>query len=140
MLGASLALLIVGGDAVYADQVDDLLAGKLVEIDTSLAQEPVAKPAAGDDASPSALPLNRSEMPASQPAAPQNALSQSWELTLADPEPIRQAEIAPQAGSEENRPAAPEGVISLVPEPSAIALAAAALAYFLIFFRRRYSF
>jgi hypothetical protein len=137
---ASLALLTIGGDAVYADQVDDLLAGRRLEIDAPLTQEPAVNLAASRDPNASAVPPNRSEVPPSQGAVPQNALSQkSWELTLADPDQMRQTEIAPQGRNEENR-SAPTGAISLVPEPSAIALAAAALVYFLIFFRRRYSF
>ncbi len=132
---ASLALLSVGFQSVYADQVDDLLAGKPVQ---AVAQEPATNPAATD---PTVVGHEDALNPTEQ-SVPRGSLSEpSWELTLAAPDRAGEVSISSQAGDEANRPpAAPAGAISLVPEPSAIALAAAALVYFLIFFRRRYSF
>ena len=130
-LSASVVFLSVGFKSVYADQVDDLLAGRPVKI---VAQEPVTDQSAtnaaastGDQAEASVSRDSLSEKP--------------WELTLAAPDQVGQVAVTPQVGNDASRPAAaPPGAISLVPEPSTIALAAAALVYFLIFFRRRYSF
>lgn len=140
ILFSAFALLSCLGKSVCADQVDDLLAGKPVKIDASVPQEPATSQAAEND---SASVDGQTELSVSQGAVPQDHHSEkSWELTLAGSDQVGQGvDIPSQSGNKANHPAAaPTGAISLVPEPSAIALAAAALVYFLIFFRRRYSF
>jgi hypothetical protein len=135
-LTASVVFLSVILESVYADQVDDLLAGRPVKI---AAQEPVA------DQSATNAPASTGDQtePSDQHDAvsPDSLSEKPWELTLVAPDQVGQVAVTPQAGNAANRPAtAPPGAISLVPEPSTIALATAALVYFLIFFRRRYSF
>jgi hypothetical protein len=133
---ACVALVSFGGDSVHADQVDDLLAGKSIKLDAAVAREPATDQAAADVATKGHSNASGST---ELPDVPRNRLSEKpWELTLADPD---QVGMAAAAGNDANRPSAPPtATISLVPEPSTIALAAAALVYFLIFFRRRYSF
>ena len=132
-----LAVVSVNSKTVYADRVDDLLAGKPVVIEEQTVvgegdESAVAETASSEDAATNGAAVKR--------PLPKGTLSEkSWEVTLAEPSHVG---ITPDQATSaaKGRTAAPPGMISVVPEPSAIALAAAALVYFLLFFRRRYSF
>ncbi len=138
VLLAAIAVLSCFGKAVYADRVDDLLAGKPVDIEALVAQDELSVRESGAEDSGSS-PVASADEPTkshvSQDTAP--LADKSWDLALAGSALASHVEIPPLAGNGQNQP---DGVINLVPEPSAIALATAALVYFLIFFRRRYSF
>lgn len=97
---------------VRADVVDDLLAGKPVTIES----EPAFAPAADAGV---AVP---------EPAVAEQA---PWEVGIKHP-PASELATSAYVPREE-----PE-TINLVPEPTAIGLAALALGYFLFFFRRRH--
>ena len=122
---AAVVILTVGilsGSLATADQVDDLLAGKPVKI------EDVAS-----ETDSSASVDDRIVVPVED----KTLADESWEVAHAEPSHTSLNEAASP------RPLQPIGAvpnISVVPEPSAIALAALALVYFLLFFRRRYSF
>jgi hypothetical protein len=99
-----------------ADQVDDLLAGKPIKIEEVAAEEAVA------------------------PAINERIIVPVEKTTLAD----ERWEVAESHSVSGSNPAldrsAPRPIATtVVPEPSAIALAALSLVYFLLFFRRRYS-
>jgi len=103
-----------------ADVVDDLLAGKAVDVSSIEAQEePNPAPPA------SRIVLSDEAREVADHAEP---------LTVKVPS----ATIAQEVTSERFM-AGPPAPISLVPEPSAIALASLALGYFFVFFRRRYA-
>lgn len=117
-----------------ADAVDDLLAGKPV----------VISPAA---------PEGAATTPADQ-SAPERTLKRLIERQTEGDEPLshESIEVKLTEPSQEGLETAVAGArapamtttstakLSLVPEPSAVILAVLSLAYFLIFFRRRYSF
>jgi hypothetical protein len=109
---ASLAL--ASGSLAVADQVDDLLAGKPVKIEA----------AADDAAAPAAEPIV-------VPVEKKTLADESWEVAQSH----SISESNPALDRQAPRPIA----TTVVPEPSAIALAALSLVYFLLFFRRRYS-
>jgi hypothetical protein len=108
------SLFAVG--AAQADIVDDLLAGKPVSVPGEQAEQ--AESAAETSA--------ENHVVISEEAAPRSPLDA--ELS---------APVIPNGSSVQVTPES-SAPISLVPEPSAIALASLALVYFLVFFRRRY--
>jgi hypothetical protein len=117
------ALTTFSGAAASADEVDDLLAGKPVLV------VPETRPAAP-------LPAPRFDPPSlsAEQAAAMHARA-PWEVTISNPA------VEPHVSKPATRrllPAREADAITMVPEPAAFALAAAALVYFLIFFRRRH--
>jgi hypothetical protein len=108
------ALAFASSSLAGADQVDDLLAGKPVKIEA----------AANDAAAPASEPIV-------VPVEKKTLADESWEV--AQSHPISESNPALERSAP--RPIA----TTVVPEPSAIALAALSLVYFLLFFRRRYS-
>jgi hypothetical protein len=120
------ALLIVAlglhTASANADQVDDLLAGKPVKIETE----------SGETAPP--VVAERVVVPVEE----KTLADESWEVVQVDP--AKASLENAEADQKLSRPVRPAAAISVVPEPSAIALAALSLVYFLLFFRRRYSY
>jgi hypothetical protein len=124
VVNAAVMLLIVGfsGALATADQVDDLLAGKPVKIE-GVSGESESSPTLSD----------RIVVPVQE----KTLAEESWEVTHAEPSHASLNDVDPSRAA---RPRGPATTISVVPEPSAIALAALSLVYFLLFFRRRYAF
>ncbi len=119
----------LSGSFAAADAVDDLLAGKPVVISQSAAGvapapvedrvlERMIERQSGEEESLSQDPL---KVDLTEPSRAGLELTE----TSAEAMPLTAANITK---------------LTLVPEPSAVALAVASLVYFLIFFRRRYSF
>ncbi len=127
VIGTLLLALNAGDTFSYADQVDDLLAGKPVTISTT------AEPQTGT--SDAEVSVSTGDRPA---VTPGTLSEDSWPVTLAEPSHVGIDDDGLAAKSSHGA-TAPPGMISVVPEPSAIALAVGALVYFLIFFRRRYA-
>jgi hypothetical protein len=91
-------------------------------------------------------PLPEGQVESLEPARPVTSYQQEVTVPIGDvplaqqaawETPIVQEQLAKRAGSPVSRAAAPASV-SMVPEPSAIALAVLAMLYFVIFFRRRH--
>jgi hypothetical protein len=102
-----------------ADEVDDLLAGKPVATD-----EPASQPG------PAASLDERFSAPFEPaPLTP----GTSWEVATTS-----RTRLSASTDAADQQPPAPSASVTMVPEPQAIALAALALLYFLIFFRRRH--
>lgn len=120
-------LLLVAAQA-QADEVDDLLAGKPVVL-TQDQETPVR---------PSELPAL--EEPLVQQAAAVESLplaeETAWDIATGPQPHASLSDNSP--APRQKRESAPSVPVSMVPEPSAIALAVLALLYFLIFFRRRH--
>ena len=120
---------LLSGSYAAADAVDDLLAGKPVVITQAA---PSAAPAPAQD--------RVLERMIKRQSGEEESLSQDpLEVKLTEPS---QAGLEVTKASAEATPLTTPSTASLtlVPEPSAVALAVASLVYFLIFFRRRYSF
>jgi hypothetical protein len=107
-------LAVTCGSLAVADQVDDFLAGKPVSIEAG----------ADDTAAPASEPIV-------VPVEKRTLADESWEIAQSH----SISESNPALDRNAPRPIA----TTVVPEPSAIALAALSLVYFLLFFRRRYS-
>jgi len=123
------ASALLSGSFAAADAVDDLLAGKPVVI--SQTAPGVASAPAQDRVLERIL---------EQQSGEEESLSQD-PLNVKLTEPSRAGlEFTETSGEAIRLTAASTSNLTLVPEPSAVALAVASLLYFLIFFRRRYSF
>jgi hypothetical protein len=110
------ALACWSSSLAVADQVDDLLAGKPIKIE-EVAAEDTAAPAVNERI---IVPVEKKTL-----------ADEAWEV--AETHSVSQSN--PALDRNAPRPIA----TTVVPEPSAIALAALSLVYFLLFFRRRYS-
>lgn len=145
VLQVCICLALIGWGSASADPIDDLLSGKavLVEDESASVEEAVFVPLPDDDAVAAEDPQPAEAVsPAASAKAPepsaeeQLATDPSWSVGLHRPEKF-DLDLEPKQvvrrGSSLPTP------FTVVPEPSAIALAAASLVYFLIFFRRRYS-
>lgn len=121
------ALFVAAVALAQADEVDELLSGKAAVTGEHA-------PAANQPAAPSlepaiAVPVDPVDVGVAVDTAP-------WNLTIDNDPQVPMS--GDSTGREGDRRAAPSAGVSLVPEPSAVALAALALLYFLIFFRRRH--
>lgn len=119
---ATLSAVLFCTATAKADLVDDLLAGKPVNI-------PAETATAG------ATPETRTS------DAPSEHVVVSEETPLKDSSALEvKLPTSPILESSSDQVASmPPAPLSLVPEPSAIVLASLALAYFFVFFRRRYA-
>jgi hypothetical protein len=96
--------------------VDDLLAGKPIKIEASTGD------AASEASERIVVPVEKKTL-----------ADESWEVAETHSIAASSTALVPRASQ-------PVGsATTVVPEPSAIALAALALVYFLLFFRRRYA-
>jgi len=120
---------LISGSFAAADAVDDLLAGKPVVI-TPAASVVAPAPAQSRILERLSEPQTRDEDSLSQ---------ESIEVNLTEPSQAG-LEITEASSEAVLVTAASSTNMTLVPEPSAVALAVGSLVYFLIFFRRRYSF
>jgi hypothetical protein len=115
---STVLVLAAFATSARADLVDDLLAGKPVSVSAS-------------------------EAPAEETASTEAArvvLSAEHQAVADDEHPLQvKLPGAPVAEVTETFKTGPATPVSLVPEPSAVGLASLALAYFFIFFRRRYA-
>ncbi len=120
--GAIFATSLVAASA-RADIVDDLLAGK---------------PANDSDAAANESPADSSS---AAPAAADRVIVSQETHSVDDGTPLHvnlpASVITPEAS--EHHLIGPPAPMNLVPEPSAVVLASLALAYFFVFFRRRYA-
>ncbi len=115
----------LSGSYAAADAVDDLLAGKPVVI---------------TQAAPDAAPAPAHDRLLERQSGEADSLSQdTLDVKLTEPS-LQGLEIAQASAESMPLATASTANLTLVPEPSAVALAVASLVYFLIFFRRRYSF
>jgi hypothetical protein len=154
-----LGVALVGGSGAVADPIDELLSGKAVIVSEEAAAEeaifaplPDDEAAAQDVASSSSETASADESSVTEAAAePQTAEASakpqepsleeqlatdpSWSVGLSDPANL---ELDFTVREVPGRTSSLPTPFTVVPEPSAIALAAASLVYFLIFFRRRY--
>lgn len=117
-----LCIVLMTPAPAQADEVDDLLAGKPVV--TGEAAVPVQHFEAPSLQQPIVSPLQSATL----------ADEADWDATIKQAPKRRTSADPPQPARE----SVPPSDISLVPEPSAIALGVAAILYFLIFFRRRH--
>ena len=115
------ALFVAAAALAQADEVDDLLSGKAVATQQNTS------------------PVNQSAVPSLQDRMVEPgtfADEAAWAVVIDDdPRGQLSGDSAVRPG---DRRTAPAAGVNLVPEPSAVALAALALLYFLIFFRRRH--
>ncbi len=124
LIGAVLAAA-VGFSQARADKIDDLLAGRSISEDATLsADERVAEP----------LVPHQSVV-----ADDHHRLVEPTGLEMSNLSHGTHEELHVVDESEHRQNSGPTTTFSVVPEPSAIALAALALVYFFIFFRRRYA-
>ncbi len=123
---------LFSGTFAAADAVDDLLAGKPVIV----AEEATASKSTALVNATSASEKMLARF-AEERATDEDALSHDpLEVKLSQPT-IEGLDVA---GKDPSAAPMTTAHLSLVPEPSAIALSALSLVYFLIFFRRRYAF
>lgn len=143
VLQVCICFALVGWGVASADPIDDLLSGKAVLVEEESASEEAVFAPLSDDAATAEEPQQAEAVTpvpgpqASEPSAEEQlATDPSWSVGLHGPEKF-DLDLEPKQvvrrGSSLPTP------FTVVPEPSAIALAAASLVYFLIFFRRRYS-
>jgi hypothetical protein len=120
LCGAIWAAAVLQGQA---DEVDDLLAGKPLATQDKDSQSRLGVTPSLDERF--SAPLEHVPL----------AEGSAWDATGTQP---RTQFGEPSSDQAQNPLPAPSASITMVPEPQAIALAALALLYFLIFFRRRH--
>ncbi len=127
------------GAFASADQLDDLLAGKPVLIESTASEGRTPESVATSDSPDEQLAAEVAHKPELGPrlrtATTRTSAQHDFDMTLVEPSHAS----ALDAHSTGHSVARPAMTISMVPEPSAIFLAILALGYFLLFFRRRYA-